>query len=63
MQELKVMGQKTTDTEEKTIMRRKIGKTTFLVSLHFNKNSTENVQDKLRRIIINDCMNMREMTH
>lgn len=62
MQELKVMGQKTTDTEEKKVMRRKIGKTTFLVSLHFNENSTENVQDKLRRIIINDCMNMREMT-
>ncbi|MCI9382140.1 MAG: hypothetical protein HFG88_14180 [Dorea sp.] len=34
----------------------------FVVSLHFNKNSTENVQDKLRRIIINDCMNMWEIT-
>ncbi len=38
------------------------GKTTLIASLHFNKNSTETVQDKLRRIIINDFMNGKDMS-
>ncbi len=61
MQEVKVMVQEKTDTDKQTIMKRKIGKTTFIASLHFNKNSTETVQDKLRRIIINDFMSGKEM--
>ncbi len=42
-------------------MKRKIGKTTLIVLLHFNRNRTETVQDKLQRIIISDCMNGKEM--
>lgn len=61
MQEVKEMKQEKADTEKQKIMKRKIGKTTFIVSLHFNRNSTETVQDKLRRIIINDCMNGKEI--
>ncbi len=59
MQDVKVMKQKKTDTEK--LIKRKIGKTTFIVSLHFNRNSAENVQDKLQRIIISDCMNGKKM--
>lgn len=54
MQETKQTGYETTAPKPPTIMR-KIGKTTYEVSLHFSKTSTENVQDKLRRIILNDC--------
>ncbi len=56
------MIQKKADTEKQTIIKRKIGKTTLIASLHFNKNSTETVQDKLRRIIINDFMNGKDMS-
>ena len=31
--------------------KRKIGKTTYEVVVHFNENATETMQDKLKRII------------
>lgn len=61
MEKVKVMKPETADTEEQTIRKRKIGKTTYIVSLYFNNDSTENVQDKLRRIIINDSIYGNEM--
>ena len=33
---------------------KKIGRTTYLIELHFNANSTHNVEDKLKRVILND---------
>ena len=33
---------------------KKIGKTTYEVVVHFNKNATETMQDKLKRIIIRE---------
>lgn len=61
MQKARGIKQGTAGTEEQTTIKRKIGKATYIVSLHFSKDSIENVQDKLRRIIINDCMNGKEM--
>ena len=40
------------NTETKTI--KKIGKTTYEVVVHFNKNTTETMQDKLKRIILRE---------
>lgn len=36
-------------------IRKKIGKTTYEVTLHFSSTSTENPYDKLKRIILNNC--------
>ena len=36
---------------EAPVVRRKIGKTTYLVRVHFNPESTETLQDKLQRML------------
>lgn len=36
---------------EAPVVRRKIGKTTYLVKVHFNPDSTETLQDKLQRML------------
>lgn len=41
-------------------IRKTIGKTTYEVSLHFSKTSTEGAYDKLKRIIISDCTNPKQ---
>ena len=40
------------NTETKTI--KKIGKTTYEVVVHFNKNTTETMQDKLKSIMLRE---------
>ena len=35
-------------------MRKTIGKTTYLVRVHFNENATENMQDMIKRLIAKD---------
>lgn len=40
------------NTETKTI--KKIGKTAYEVVVHFNKNTTETMQDKLKRIMLRE---------
>ena len=36
---------------EAPVIRRTIGKTTYLVRVHFNPESTETLQDKLQRML------------
>lgn len=48
MEELKNTGKKGIST------KRKIGKTTYEVVVHFNENATETMQDKLTRIILRE---------
>ncbi|MCY7110342.1 transposon-encoded TnpW family protein [Streptococcus oralis] len=48
MEELKNTGKKGIST------KRKIGKTTYEVVVHFNKNATETMQDKLTRIMLRE---------
>ena len=36
---------------EAPVVRRQIGKTTYLVKVHFNPDSPETLQDKLQRMI------------
>ena len=38
---------------EAPVVRRKIGKTTYLVRVHFNPDSKETLQDKLERMLVN----------
>ena len=43
------------NTDKKSISRkRKIGKTTYEVVVHFNENATETMQDKLTRIMLRE---------
>ena len=37
-------------------IRKTIGNTTYEISVHFSQSSTESAHDKLKRIIINDCI-------
>ncbi len=43
------------NTDKKGIStKRKIGKTTYEIVLHFNENTTETMQDKLTRIMLRE---------
>ena len=42
-------------------IRKTIGNTTYEVIVHFSQTSNESVHDKLRRIIINDYINRKEL--
>ena len=47
--------EKLENTDKKGIStKRKIGKTTYEVVVHFNKNTTETMQDKLKRIMLRE---------
>ena len=35
-------------------LQKKIGKTTYLVEVHFSDTSNQNVEDKLKRVILHD---------
>ena len=35
-------------------MRKTIGKTTYLVKVHFNEDATEDMQDKINRLLVGD---------
>ena len=48
MEELKNTGKKGIST------KRKIGKTTYEVVVHFDENATETMQDKLTRIMLRE---------
>ncbi len=42
---------------EAPVVRKKIGKTTYLVKVHFNPDSKETLQDKLERMLVNEVNN------
>ncbi len=42
------------DTSQR--IKKTIGKASYDVSLYFSKTSTETAHDKLKRIIVNDCI-------
>ena len=36
--------------------KKKLGNTTYTVKVHFDENRTETLVDKVKRLIVNDCM-------
>ena len=42
-------------------IRKKVGRTVFDVTLHFSSTNTENPYDKLKRVILNDCINLKKI--
>ena len=39
--------------------RRTIGKTTYLVHVHFSKTSTETMEDKIKRMLVNEIKRLK----
>ena len=54
MQEITQTATKTTSAPKPQTVKRKIGKTTYELSLHFSKTSTERMSDKVMRLLEND---------
>ena len=48
---------KTVSPEMQPDLRMKIGRTTFLVKLHFKEDSTETLKDKVKNLIRKDVQN------
>ena len=44
----------TTDKEQCSHIKKKIGRTTYNVSIHFSKTSRETMTDKINRLILHD---------
>lgn len=54
MQEIKQTNRNTVITPKPQTVKRKIGKTTYELSLHFCQTSTERMSDKVMRLLEND---------
>lgn len=63
----KIDGLERINTNEKAAIKkpeppriiRKIGRTTYEVSIHFSETSTESMSDKIKRLIGRDCENLQ----
>lgn len=68
MQETTQTATKTTAAPKPQTVKRKIGKTTYELSLHFSQTNTERMSDKVMRLLENDLRLIiitlsRNMTH
>ncbi len=61
MDETRKTNDESTEMGKPQITKRKTGTTTYEISLYFSKASAENVQDKLRWIIINNYVNGKKI--
>jgi len=57
----KRLANKTMPTTPLPHLTKVIGNTTYEVNIHFSKTSSENVHDKLKRIILNDFASMKNL--
>lgn len=48
--------EQTENRAELNTFQRKLGNTTYKVRVHFDENSTETFEDKVKRLIVNECM-------
>lgn len=51
------MAEHTTTQSPCPTVKRKIGKMTYIVKVHFNNNATETMADKIKRMLRNDLKN------
>lgn len=58
-QDIRVNANQEQTTEIVPTFRKKIGKTTYIVGVHFSKTSKETIKDKLERLILRDLENER----
>ncbi len=48
---------------EAPAFRQKVGKTTYLVKVHFNPDSTETLQDKLERMLADEVRHLDQASN
>ncbi|WP_317854858.1 transposon-encoded TnpW family protein [Chakrabartyella piscis] len=48
----------TKETTTSNSFTKQIGKTTYFVNVHFSETSKETLQDKMERLIKNECVNL-----
>ena len=56
MTEIKTMTAE--ETQDCPTMQVRIGKTTYIVKLHFNENAKETLEDKIKRLIQEEVLKM-----
>ena len=56
MTEIKTMTAE--ETQDCPTMQVRIGKTTYIVRLHFNENAKETLEDKIKRLIQDEVLKM-----
>ena len=57
------MAEEQTTQIEAPKFQKKIGNTTYTVRVHFNPESEETFENKIKRLIVNDCLQTAENGH
>ena len=57
------MAEEQTTQNETPTFQKKIGNTTYTVRVHFNPESEETFEKKIKRLIVNDCLQTAENGH
>ena len=55
MDRMKDINTSVNAAQEPAVITRRIGRTTYMVTVHFSQTSTETIADKIKRLIQNDA--------
>lgn len=57
------MAEENETQEQAQTFQKKIGNTTYTVRVHFDPESGETFENKIKRLIVNDCLQTAENGH
>lgn len=57
------MAEENKKQEQAQTFQKKIGNTTYTVRVHFDPESEETFENKIKRLIVNDCLQTAENGH
>lgn len=57
------MAEEIITQEKPQTFQKKIGNTTYTVKVHFDTEAEETFENKVKRLIINDCLQNAEIKH
>lgn len=57
------MTEEVTKQETPQTFQKKIGNTTYTVRVHFDTETEETFENKIKRLIVNDCLQTAEIKH
>lgn len=58
-----IITQEIITQEKPQTFQKKIGNTTYTVRVHFDTETEETFENKVKRLIINDCLQTAEIKH
>ena len=58
-----IITQEIITQEKPQTIQKKIGNTTYTVRVHFDTETEETFENKVKRLIINDCLQTAEIKH